>query len=173
MTSYSSSSRKNKFSKQDSDKPKKLQPAKQYMLWLLTRRDYSEKELRTKLTQKGYEVADIDSALTLCQDYGFQCDSRFAESKARNDSRRMGNRNITARLAMKGIDKELASAQLEALEPEEVRVKRVVEKFKGKPLDDDLRNKVWRHLSYRGFSSTAIKEAWQHLAALQDEEAAP
>lgn len=134
------------------------------MLWLLSRRDYSQQELRTRLRQKGYEEPDVEAALLLCQSYGYQSDERFAESRARNDSRRMGDRNVRARLVQKGIGADLAEAQLEVLSPELDRALGMLDRFRSVPLDDNVRAKVWRYLSYRGFSSATVRQALAHLA---------
>ena len=107
------------------------------------------------------------------QGYGFQNDTRFAEIQARASARRSGNFRVTRALTEKGISKELASAQLEGLEPEPDRALRMVEKFEGKTLDEALKGKVWRFLASRGFSSGSIKVALahlkQHAAGLGDE----
>ncbi len=143
--------------------------AKSYSIWLLSRREYSAKELQDKLTTRGYPLEEAAAAVVSMQGYGFQDDTRFAEGKARASSRRMGNRRVTAVLVEKGVSKEMAAQQLEALEPENDRVLRMVEKFSGKPLDEALKAKVWRFLAYRGFTGAAIKAALQWLKESADE----
>lgn len=141
--------------------------AKSYATWLLSRREYSAKELSDKLVLRGYPVEEAAEALVLMQGYGFQDDTRFAGMKARASSRRMGDRRVTMQLAEKGISRELASQQLEQLEPEAERAVAVASKFEGKPLDEVMKAKVWRFLAYRGFGSSAVKAALQHLKNVQ------
>lgn len=147
--------------------PKREPPArsaKSYAMWLLSRRDYSAKELLKKLTVRGYPQEEAQLAVTSMQGYGFQDDVRYAESKARSVSRKLGNRRVTAALTEKGLDKELVAQQLESLEPEENRAMRVAERFHGKTLDDATKSKVWRFLAYRGFSGSIIKSVLEDLA---------
>ncbi|KWT98491.1 hypothetical protein APY03_0626 [Variovorax sp. WDL1] len=99
------------------------------------------------------------------QRHGFQDDGRFAAGAARTSALRLGNRSVTAKLAAKGISKELAAEQLEQLEPEETRALRVAERFEGKPLDEALKAKAYRYLASRGFSGGAVKAAMRHLHA--------
>jgi len=141
-----------------------LQPAKRYLAWLLSRREYSAHQLRTKLKQKGYEPAAIEEALELMQSYKYQSDERYAQMRARNDAPRSGDRGVRARLAASGIDADLAAEQISQLAPEADRAKELVKRFAGKPYDEALKTKVWRFLAYRGFSSDAIKRALAHLA---------
>jgi len=156
-----------------SDDAKELQPAKRYLAWLLSRREYSAKQLRTKLKQKGYEPEAIEDALTLMQSYKFQSDERYAQMRARNDAPRSGDRRVRARLAESGIEPELAAEQIAQLAPESDRAMNLVGRFEGKPYDEALKTKVWRFLAYRGFSSEAIRHVLSHLARqarLRDDE---
>lgn len=147
--------------------PKREPPrrsAKSYAMWLLSRREYAAKELLKKMTDRGYPAEDAQAAVTAMQGYGFQDDSRYAESRARLVSRRLGDRRVTAALSQKGLDKELVAQQVETLEPEEERALRVAERFHGKTLDEAQKAKVWRFLAYRGFSGGAIKAVMADLA---------
>jgi len=144
-------------------KERPLQPIKNYVLWLLGQREYSAKQLRSRLKLKGYGVAEIEELLTLLQTYNYQSDERFAEVVVRTGSARLGNRGVQAKLMAGGVDEEIASAQLSQLAPEADRARALVERFEGKLLDEQLRNKVWRYLTYRGFSSSSIRQAVSHL----------
>lgn len=48
-----------------------------YLLYLLSKRDYSEQELRQKLKQKEYELTEIDAAIEKAQANQWQSDERF------------------------------------------------------------------------------------------------
>lgn len=140
------------------------QPAKRYLAWLLSRREYSAQQLRTKLKQKGYGLEETEEALALMQSYKFQSDERYAQMRARNDAPRSGNYRVRARLADSGIAADLAEEQVAQLAPEADRACALVERFAGKAFDDTLKAKVWRFLAYRGFSSEAIRRALARLA---------
>lgn len=133
------------------------------MLWLLSRRDYSAQMLRTKLKQKEYPPEEVEEALLFMQEHKFQDDGRFARISAENKSSKMGDRGIRQALGQKGIDAEVISLQLENLAPESERVIHAVRKFEGKELTQKSKQQIFRFLAYRGFSSSAIKTAMQHL----------
>ncbi len=144
------------------EKPK--QSAKKYALWLLGRREWSEKELRQRLAVKGYEESEISECLEFCQQHGFQSDERFAASRIRSRASTRGNRRLTQELSQKGVEPGLAATLLAQAGGEEERACAAARKFEGKPWSVELKAKVWRFLAARGFSSQAIKAA---LGALQ------
>lgn len=141
-------------------KPKSI---KKYMLWLLSRRDYSEAELREKLLSKEFTEDEVAEAVALAQKHGFQSDARYAETKTRATAGRQGNYRVKRNLLDKGISEEIADAQMETLAPEEERAIDTARRFVGKPLDDKLKQKAYRFLASRGFSGKAIKAAMAHL----------
>ena len=51
-----------------------------YTLYLLSKRDYTEKQLRAKLKLKEYEAVEIDGAITKAQEHNWQSDERFCTS---------------------------------------------------------------------------------------------
>lgn len=145
--------------------PKKRKPKniKQYMGWLLSRRDYSEAELRKKLLDKEFTETEVDEAVKFAQQHGFQSDARYAEGKARSTAGRQGNYRVKRALLDKGVSEQLADEQMEKLAPEEDRAKQAARKFEGKEHTPELRQKIYRFLAQRGFSSKAIKVAMEHL----------
>lgn len=143
-------------------KPKNI---RNYVVWLLGRREHSEHELRCKLAQRGCDEAEIVDALAYVKEYGFQCDDRYAAMKAKADSRRRGNRQISRTLASKGIAAEKIEEQIADLQPEDRRAIEFVSRYEGKPIDVKLKQKIWRQLGSRGFGSNAIRAAIQHLKA--------
>lgn len=145
--------------------PKKKSPksAKSYMIWLLSRQEYSAAALKKKLLQKEFPVEEVDAAIAFAQEHKFQSDERFAQSKATAKSSRHGNWRLKQELMQKGISEELATAQLEILPPEGDRVVGLIKRFVGKELTQELRQKVYRFLAQRGFSSKPIKTAFQFL----------
>ena len=135
-----------------------------YIIYLLGRREYSEAELRTRLkTREGVTSPEMEEALAFVKEHGLQSDARYAASKARMESRRKGNRSIARTLNAQGIDSERITEELAALAPETERVIAAVRRYEGKRVDQALKGKVWRFLVSRGFSSGAIDAALTHL----------
>jgi regulatory protein len=79
--------------------------AKNYCLYLLSRREHSQKELLTKLMQKGFSRVEIEPVLTELAENNWQSDARFAENYARSRLRKgYGATAIRYELNQKGID---------------------------------------------------------------------
>lgn len=76
-------------------------------IYYLTFRDRSRKELCDKLTEKGYEEAEIAEAVEKLMSYGYIDDERYASSYIRNQMRAKGRRRITMELSGKGVDSEM------------------------------------------------------------------
>lgn len=157
-----------KFTPADQHQPKKRKDASElnpvsYVLWLLGLREYSEKELRDKLTLRGFSIEAIDKGLGYAKESGYQSDGRYAGMKARSLSPRLGNSRIARELKIKGIGAEAVSEELSALAPELARALAVISKFEGQPLTQELRAKIYRFLAYRGFGFDIIKKAVDSL----------
>jgi regulatory protein len=149
-----------------SGKPGKPKNIRNYVVWLLGRREHSEHELRKRLAQRGCEPHEIDDAITFVKSYGYQSDQRYASMKARVEARRHGNRRVQFALASKGVAKDEIEEQISALAPESDRAIAAVNRFEGQVLDQKLKQKVWRFLGSRAFSSSAIRAAIDHLQAV-------
>jgi regulatory protein len=152
--------------RQEVRKPKNI---RNYVVWLLGRREHSEHELRKRLVQRGCDTAEIEDALKFVKEYDYQSDTRYASMKARSESSRRGNRRISMVLAQKGIAKTEVEEQIATLAPESERAIAAVGRFEGKPLDQKLRQKVWRFLASRGFTSSAISAAVKHLLSVRED----
>lgn len=88
-------------------------------IYYLTFRDRSRKELCDKLTEKGYEEAEIAEAVEKLMSYGYIDDERYASSYIRNQMRAKGRRRITMELSGKGVDSEMTRELCMELVPDE------------------------------------------------------
>jgi regulatory protein len=149
------------------DKP--AQSAKAYAVALLARQDYSAAALRSRLERRGYAPEEIEDAMAFVIGNNYQNDSRYAEIRSRGSANRAGNLRIEMTLRQKGIDPELAKAQVRQLEPEEERVVHAAAKFRTQlqktGMTPELKMKIYRFLAYRGFSAKAIRVAIESLGA--------
>ena len=139
------------------------QNVKHYVAWLLSRQDYSEKQLHAKLKQRNVPKDEADAAVIFMQQHGFQDDARYAGSRVGQLAPKVGNRRLVADLQSKGIDPDVIADKLALVGPESERVLAACQRFVGKPLDPSLKAKVWRYLAYRGFGPGAIQQALAHL----------
>ena len=72
---------------------------------LLSRREYTRKEIRLKLGQRGYPAELIDKVLEQLISNGYQSDARFAEHYTRfRASKGYGPKRIRLELQEKGVD---------------------------------------------------------------------
>jgi regulatory protein len=85
----------------------------EYLLWLLSRRDYPEKKLREKLKSRGVSVEGSDELLAELKQSGYFSEERFRKARARQLTRRGdGPRSVKAKLKSEtGID--ISATELE------------------------------------------------------------
>ena len=81
---------------------------------LLSRREHSSKELKTKLIQRQYPITFIEEALLQLKEGAYQSDERFAEAFIRDCARRgRGPVRIERDLFEKGVDENVVRISLE------------------------------------------------------------
>ena len=85
---------------------------------LLSYRDHSEREIRTKLRTAGFDDEAISAAVRRLFELRMLSDERFAEMYANELQRRkkFSTRRILQELSLKGIDRETAQNAVEALD---------------------------------------------------------
>jgi len=127
---------------------------------LLSRREYTRKEISQKLTKRGIQADDVDYVLNELMRNGYQSDERFAEHYTRfRASKGYGPRRIRLELQEKGVDAQLIEQGLALSEVNWLeRIAEVREKkFKGQQADTwEERNRQIRFLDYRGFTQEQI-----------------
>lgn len=126
---------------------------------LLSRRDYSLKELRSKLCDFG-RAELVDLVLCNLKENGLQSDNRFCDAFIRlRRSQGKGPARIRQDLKFKGISQDLIEQHLQLLESHiEDDLRKVYEnKYKGRPFQDQKdKAKRIRFLASRGFSLSQI-----------------
>ncbi len=109
----------------------------QAALAALNRREHARAELARKLSQKGFEEADVESAIERLVELGWLSDQRYAGALARTRAASgQGPGRIQAELARHGIDAESADEALASCEVDwSVRARElVVKRFGQAPL---------------------------------------
>ncbi|MEM1349397.1 MAG: regulatory protein RecX [Myxococcota bacterium] len=134
-------------------------------LRLLGMRDHAVEELRRKLKEQGFPQEPIDVVLERFVDVGYLDDERVAGVLSRSLARKnWGPMQIRAKLRARGFDDTSIEPSILALDEEDVwadHARRQLEKKfrKGAPeLDEDERQKAYRHLTYRGFPNSVVRE---------------
>jgi regulatory protein len=137
--------------------------ATQRALGLLTRREHSRKELIRKLTSRGMDAAEVDSAVANLTRDGWQNDARFAESLVRaRSSGGYGPARIRAELATHGLDREAIATALDTFHGDWAEIASDLVRRRYGPvaaLDLNQRRKAADFLLRRGFDSASIRTA--------------
>jgi len=141
-----------------------MSQARATALRLLTRRDYTAKELRTKLLERDLPEADVASVLADLAESGIVNDARVAESFVRVAStlKGRGRLRISRELEQRGIDRAIVRDALAALpvEDETASIRRFLErKHLPARLTPSEHRRVFGQLVRRGFSADLIAKA--------------
>lgn len=128
-------------------------------LRLLARREHTRAELARKLGKYAGPDDDVDQVLDDLSQRGLLSDARYAETRARQLSRKFGSARIAHELRAKGLSKESAEAAASAARATEIDRAREVwrKKFRGPGRSREERAKQVRFLQSRGFSFDAIR----------------
>lgn len=86
-----------------------------YLLDLLSRRDYTEAELRARLRRRRVEEADANALLDRLRELGLANDERFTEQYVASRRRSRGRLALRSELHRKGVDPGLVARELEPL----------------------------------------------------------
>ena len=135
------------------------------------KRPHSEKELRTKLTQKGASEADIEAVVALCLDYGFVNDEEYAGMIARHYAAMgYGPGRVRTELQRRGVPKELWDDALSELPEDTDAIDRLLAaRLRGKDASDRKeRDKAAAALFRKGYSWEDIRAALRRYG--QDDE---
>lgn len=132
------------------------QEAKNAALYLLSRREYSRKELTDKLAKKSESIG-LDEVLNELVQSGYQSDRRFTESFIRmRIGQGHGLIRIRFDLLRKGIQSEMTEQLLESMEPDwfELAQELYRRKYRTALVANDYKDKAKRirYMSQRGFS---------------------
>lgn len=135
-----------------------------YILYLVSKREYSEVELRRKLKQKEYSSAEIEIAIKQAQEQKWQSDERFCSSYLRYRALQgYGPRRLRQELLQKGVKDWLISQELEQCDVDWFELaERVFEKKRPIQWDIKAKQKMWRYMINHGFSN----DHFSHLMSL-------
>lgn len=135
----------------------------QRALGLLTRREHSRKELQRKLTSRGMDAAQVETAIEALSGLGWQDDGRFAESLVRSRANGgYGPIRVRAELATHGLDSEAIARALDSYDGDWLENARdLVRRRYGEALSEDpaLRRKAADLLIRRGFDGERVRKA--------------
>ena len=145
---------------------------RQTILYWLSRRDYSQHEIRQKLTTKGYTPEDITPVLSVFLEEGLINESRYAENLVHwRRNKGYGPLRVNQQLKAKGIPDEIIAEHLQITDNAWATAARQIwrKHFKGKlPKEYKERAKQIRFLQYRGFTRAHIESVLVEVEEFED-----
>ena len=137
---------------------------RQRAIRLLARREHSRAELTRKLAAHGTEES-IANVLAQLETEGLLSDARAAAAYVRSHGGRFGAARLRQDLRARGIDPELATAEVGDLADEMERARDVwAKKFAAAPADTLEWARQARFLQGRGFAAEVIRRLLKKVA---------
>lgn len=147
-----------------------------HALSILSRSAKSEKQMRDKLKEKGYDISFIDNAIEKLKLQRYLDDNRYSEMfiNSKINESKYGKRRIKEALYEKGIDRETIDEKLKVLSNEDELQRAIslgLKKLKSLK-EDDKRKKSMKLINYlvgRGFEYGTVRQAVSKLVDNFDE----
>lgn len=140
----------------------------------LSRRPYSEKEIKRKLKEKDFEESAIEYAVNRLKDLSLIDDVRYAETVSEHlyTNKHFGEKRIMQELLFRGVDRETAQNAILALDKDSINsiVLLLEHKFKGKFNDEKGKQRTVAALLRYGYSYSDIKTAFQSVSQTFEED---
>lgn len=153
--------------KYDSDYTRAVSKA----MWLLSRREYSKKEMFLRLKKDGFGVEPSSEAVETLANSGVIDDERFAYNYAYNlkANRRLGKRAIITELLLKGVESTLAERFAEEFSSDETEdaVEIIRIKYPNFSDNEKIKRRMIAGLQRKGYSYDVIKQAMQEFLTEQ------
>jgi regulatory protein len=150
--------------------------SRDYCLKLITIKDRTEKEIRTKLKEKNFDENTIEEEIEFLSNYGYINDNRYAQhftSDAIN-IKKWGKSRIRTELLRRGVDRDVVDEVIEEAfsETDDDRLYTEMEKrFKNADFSNmKERTRIFNFYLRRGFSPEEIKGAMNRLSSFRDIE---
>lgn len=147
-----------------------IRRAYNYCVSLLSRRDHSVKELKTKLLQKGYDETSF-GAVEKLQQQGYVNDESFSMHYASElkNLKGFGKRRIEQELMRKGISRDIINNTLQEIEFDDDRIIEIIErKYKRCFEDEKQKQRAINGLLRLGYSYSEIKDAFCRIKDNED-----
>lgn len=138
-----------------------------YVVNLLSRREYSEYELRCKMQEKAFDEEEINAVIAHCQQKNWQNDKRFSENFLHFRAQRgYGINRIKQELQqLKGIRRDVIEEVMTEsdIDWSERALFLLNKKFPEHRTASDIKSKqkIWRYMLSHGFNAEDFSEAFQ------------
>ncbi len=145
-----------------------------YALYLIEFKDRTERELRDKFREKGYDKNDIEDEIEFLKNYGYINDKRYAEHFTHDaiNIKKWGKMRIRTELLRKGVDRETVDNTIEDAffeVEDDLVLKQMQTRFKNSDFSNiKERTRIFNFFMRRGFSSDEIKGAMNKMCSFDD-----
>ena len=150
--------------------------SRDYCLKLITIKDRTEKEIRTKLKEKNFDENTIEEEIEFLSNYGYINDKRYAEHFTADaiNIKKWGKSRIRAELLRRGVERFVIDDAIEEAfaETEDDRLYTEMEKrYKDADFSNmKERTRIFNFYLRRGFSPDEIKGAMNRMSSFRDIE---
>ena len=150
---------------------------KESAIKIIERSYKTEKEIRDKLKQKGYEEKQINNSIDFLKEYNFINDNTYAKAFIKDKLSSKGSQKIKYDLMKKGIAKDIIEENLikvDKNEEKEVALnvgRKKYESIRRKERDNyKLSGKLYRFLISRGYAYDIVKDVVKEIMSLDEFE---
>ena len=143
-----------------------------YVFGLLAKKPYAEREIRTKLYQKGYSSETTQKIIETIKEYKLIDDSDYAKTYV-DSNKTKSKREIEFNLSQKGIDKHIIQNAVNDIKNDDEMAKIdiiTVKYMKNKPKTSENLQKLFRYLQGKGFEFELIKNKISKLKEQVNDE---
>ena len=150
--------------------------SRDYCLKLITIKDRTEKEIRTKLKEKNFDENTIEEEIEFLSNYGYINDKRYAEHFTADaiNIKKWGKSRIRAELLRRSVERFVIDDAIEEAfaETEDDRLYTEMEKrYKDADFSNmKERTRIFNFYLRRGFSPDEIKGAMNRMSSFRDIE---
>ncbi len=136
---------------------------------LLSFQDRTKKELKDRLYRAGFSEKASEEAIEYAEHYGYINDRRYVETYIMFQQGKRSRKEISYKLAEKGISRELIRQVFEETEyeGEQAAIERLIQKkLKGRmgnELSVQEKNKIMAYLGRKGFDLNCVKIVFSKL----------
>ena len=141
-----------------------------YALNVLSKSVKTEKEIRLKLSKRGYLEEIIEETIIKLKSYGYVNDEEYATRYVNTYSKNKGKRLLKNELKIKGVDDSVLKEVDNIVDNEIETAIKIAEKYvKNKPNDIKTLQKCYKYLLSKGFTYEDSKSASEKVLNLQTE----
>jgi len=130
------------------------------------KRNLSRAELMKKLSEKGFSEEDSSAAADWLCEMGVLDDTAYAELLVRHyRAKGFGDLRVREELRRRGIDRDLIASVLEEnpQDPQNAVIEFLLQKLRGKALDEESKRKLSAALMRRGYTFADIQSGFYAL----------